>query len=95
MRLKQKEIYFIKEVVLNFLPESKIYIFGSMLKNTKGGDIDIFVIPKEKLNIKKRLFLQAKIEDILEEEFLRSVDVIISKDLNREIEKEAIKGKLI
>jgi predicted nucleotidyltransferase len=95
MRLKQKEIDFIKEVVLNFLPESKIYIFGSMLKKTKGGDIDIFVIPKEKLNIKTRLLLQAKIEDILEEEFLRSVDVIISKDLNREIEKEAIKGKLI
>ena len=50
MRLKQKEIDFIKKVILNLLPESKIYIFGSMLKNTKGGDIDIFVIPKEKLN---------------------------------------------
>jgi len=50
------------------LPHCQIYIFGSILKNTRGGDIDIFIVPKEKLNIKKRLFMQAKIEEILEEE---------------------------
>ena len=95
MRLKKKEIDYIKAVVNAFLPHCQIYIFGSIFKNTRGGDIDIFIVSKEKLNIKKRLFIQAKIEEILEEEFLRPVDVIISKDLNRTIEKEAIKGVLI
>lgn len=40
---------------------------GSRLKNKKGGDIDIFIDPKDKSNLfDKKLKLSAKLENILE-----------------------------
>ena len=66
-----------------------MYIFGSRLKEKKGGDIDIFIIPKEKSNLfKKKLRLSSKLENILG----KPVDVIVSRDISRDIEKQALKG---
>ena len=46
MRLKENEIKIIKSVIEEiFGDETKIYIFGSRLDDTKrGGDIDLFLI---------------------------------------------------
>ncbi|WP_198014763.1 nucleotidyltransferase family protein [Hippea sp. KM1] len=67
----------------------EVYIFGSRLKEKKGGDIDIFVVPDEREKLfEKRIKLEAKLENLLG----KPVDVVVSRDFNRPIEKEALKG---
>ena len=49
MRLKAKEINSIKKVVNQFFKGAQIYIYGSQLDDSKrGGDIDIYIIPKDR-----------------------------------------------
>jgi len=93
MRLTEKEIKTIKEIILDVFGESEIRIFGSRLnENKKGGDIDIFVIAKNRENLfKKRIKAAAKLENLL----FKPVDVVVHHDFDREIEKEALKGELI
>ena len=92
MRLRKDEIELIKEEIKKLI-DSDIYIFGSRTDDKKsGGDVDIFIIPKERLNAKQRVKLANEIKINLEYELMLPVDVVISKDLNRSIEKEAIKG---
>ena len=93
MRLTEKEIKTIKDIVLDVFGESEIRIFGSRLnENKKGGDIDIFVIPKNRENLfKKKIKAAAKLENLL----FKPVDIVVHYDFNREIEKEALKGELI
>ena len=92
MRLSKEEIEFIKKEIKKLI-DGDIYIFGSRIDDKKkGGDVDIFIVPKEKLSVKDRVMLANEIKINLEYELMLPVDVIISKDLNRDIEKEAIKG---
>ena len=90
MRLSKKEIKIIKENTKNIFGECKIILFGSRLDdNKKGGDIDLYIIPQNKDNLfEKKLKLKAVLEDI----FFKPVDIIVAKDENRLIEKEANKG---
>ena len=88
MRLTENEIKFIKETINKYLP-SKIYVFGSRLDdNKKGGDLDLYLIPK----IKPSLDKIGLIKMILEEKLLLKVDIVIAKDKSREIEQQALKG---
>jgi len=93
MRLTEKEIKTIKEIILDVFGESEIRIFGSRLnENKKGGDIDIFVIPENRENLfKKKIKAASKLENLL----FKPVDIVVHYDFNREIEKEALKGELI
>lgn len=44
VRLSEFEIESIKNSILNFLPESEIYLYGSRINHSKrGGDIDILI----------------------------------------------------
>jgi len=89
LRLNPQEIEIIKNDIISLFKECEIYIFGSQTDMEKrGGDIDIFVISKNRVSFRDKLLLEANLEDKL----LKKVDLIISKDLNREIEKEAMKG---
>ena len=90
MRLSKKEIKIIKENTKNIFGECKIILFGSRLDdNKKGGDIDLYIIPQNKDNLfEKKLKLKAVLEDVL----FKPVDIIVAKDENRLIEKEASKG---
>ncbi len=89
VRLKDKEIELIIKLAREIFGECEVYIFGSRLKNKRGGDIDIFIIPQEKDNLfEKKLRLSSKLEMLLE----KPVDVVVSKDKNRKIEQEALKG---
>jgi predicted nucleotidyltransferase len=68
--------------------ESKVYLFGSRVDNSKkGGDIDLYI----QTNVSKEIF--EKKLSLLEclEKFLgeQKVDIVISKDSTREIEKIA------
>ncbi len=89
IRLTQKEIKIIKEVIYEVFNESEIYIFGSRIKEKTGGDIDIFVIPKNRDNLfEKKILASVKIENRL----FKPVDIVVHYDFNRLIEKEAMKG---
>ena len=89
MRLSKDEVKFIKKTI-NSILKSEIYIFGSRLDdNKKGGDLDIYLIPKEKEDLTYKVGL---IRMILEEKLLIPVDIVIAKDKTRDIEKEALKG---
>ena len=88
MRLNKKEIEFIKKTINSILP-STIYIFGSQTDKTKkGGDLDLYLIPKENPTLDKI----GLIKIILEEKLLLKIDIVIAKDKSRKIEKEALKG---
>ena len=89
MRLTQKEIETIKEVFLEVFENGKIYLFGSRLDDSKrGGDIDLFIKAdhQDKLLDKKISFLSLLKQKIGDQK----IDVVISKDITRTIEQEAL-----
>jgi len=91
MRLKPKEIEIIKSTLQEILGDCKIKIFGSRLDDKKrGGDIDIFIIPSNKL--KDERLKKAKATILLEDKLLKPVDILIHKDFSRIIEQEAMMG---
>ena len=93
MRLTDKEIEIIKSQTFKIFGESQIYLFGSRIDDDKrGGNIDLFIIPKNKKDsFQKKLLLKARLEDRL----FKPVDIVVAKDKDRPIEKEARKGVLI
>jgi len=89
VRLTDEEIKLIKKLTNEIFGESEIYIFGSRLKDKKGGDIDLYIIPKNKENLfVKRIRLASKLENLLG----KPVDVVVNRNKNRPIEREALKG---
>jgi predicted nucleotidyltransferase len=90
LRLSKKEIDLIKSNVQNIFGDASIYLFGSSVDDTRsGGDIDLYIIPKVTDSLfKKKIRVKTILEDIL----FKPVDIVLSKDKNRLIEKEAIKG---
>ena len=81
---------YIQEVFKEIFKKGEIFLFGSRIDDTlKGGDIDLFVTTnsREDNNLEKKLdflaLLKQKIGD-------QKIDLIISKDKNRLIEKEAL-----
>jgi predicted nucleotidyltransferase len=91
MRLNDFEQNSIKKAFKDVFKRGEVYLFGSRVNdNKRGGDIDLYIIPqiKENLREKKSLFLSKLYEYIGEQK----IDIIIAKDKNRLIEQEAIKN---
>lgn len=90
MRLSTKEINLIKKSVQTIFGEAGIYLFGSRTDNQKkGGDIDLYIISKVQEDLfRKKLRLKTLLEDVL----YKPVDIIVSTDKERLIEKEARRG---
>ena len=89
LRLTNEEIKLIKQLATEIFGSCDVYIFGSRLKEKRGGDIDIYIVPEDRENLfRKKLQLAAKLENILG----KPVDVVVSRDSNRPIEREAIRG---
>ena len=89
MRLSSFEISSIKQTYFDIFKNGEIYLFGSRVDDTlKGGDIDLFITTNNLSNKleKKLAFLTALKQKIGDQK----IDVIISKDKNRMIEKEAL-----
>ena len=93
MRLLDKEVSTIKQKVKLVFGKSEIYLFGSRMDDVKsGGDIDLYIVP----DITNDLFQKKiKIKTMLEDSLYKPVDIIIAKDKNRLIEKEALKGIIL
>jgi predicted nucleotidyltransferase len=90
MRITNKEKNIILDTIKDIFGDSEVYLFGSRIDDTKrGGDIDIFIIPKNKTNLLyKKLLTKSRLENILFKPF----DIIVSKNNNSLIEKEALEG---
>ena len=79
MRLSEKEISAIKNNILNFDQDAKIYLFGSRTNDkAKGGDIDVLVI-SEKIGFGEKLKITTGIFKEIDEQKL---DLVVKKDFN-------------
>jgi predicted nucleotidyltransferase len=90
VRLSDYEILAIKETAKEVFGErTKVFLFGSRVDPTKrGGDIDLYIIPEERNNLLDReLRFKSKLQLKIGE---RKIDVILSQDPKRDIEKVAL-----
>ncbi len=95
MRLTYSEQKIIKKYFKDIFNKGQLYLFGSRVDdNKKGGDIDLYIISNEdnlstEMLFNKKLKFLSKLQLALGEQ---KIDLIISKDKNRSIEKEALKN---
>jgi predicted nucleotidyltransferase len=88
MRLEEKEISIIKSIFKDIFGSGEIYLFGSRIDdNKKGGDIDLYLVTNYDFNkeLEFRILLQEKLGE-------QKIDIVFSKDKNRDIEKVALQG---
>ncbi len=79
MRLSSKEISVIKNNIIGYDPDAKIYLFGSRTNDkAKGGDIDILII-SDKIGFTEKLKITTGIFKEIDEQKL---DLVVKKDLN-------------
>jgi predicted nucleotidyltransferase len=91
MRLTSSERELIKKAFYETFKDGKIYLFGSRVDDTKrGGDIDLYLCPTQRQENEREL--KRKFQ-ILLDEYLgeQKIDVVMAKDTNRLIEKEALR----
>jgi predicted nucleotidyltransferase len=90
MRLNNNYIKVIKKSFSEVFSKGEVYLFGSRIDDSKkGGDIDLYLVVENKINIfKNKIKFLAKIKRELGEQ---KIDVIFNIDENRLIEKEARK----
>jgi predicted nucleotidyltransferase len=91
MRLNSFEQKMIQKAFLEVFENGKIYLFGSRVDDTqRGGDIDLYLIPKKKVNNERerKIKFLIKLDEYIGEQ---KIDVVIAQDKNRLIEKEALK----
>ena len=93
MRLTKYEIIAIKQIFKEVFKDGKIYLFGSRVDDSlRGGDIDLFIDLAYKLDTKELLDKKSQFRLALYEKIgEQKIDIVVSKDKNRSIEKEAIK----
>ncbi|MBN2782344.1 MAG: nucleotidyltransferase domain-containing protein [Campylobacterales bacterium] len=88
MRLTKYEIDSIKKAFNDTFGDGDIYLFGSRVDDAKrGGDIDLYIQTKDKDNLlSKKIDFLVKLKENIGDQ---KVDVVISKDESRSIEKTA------
>lgn len=91
MRLANNERELIKKAFYETFQDGKIYLFGSRVDDTKrGGDIDLYLCPAQRYENEREL--RRKFQILLDEYIgEQKIDVIMAKDANRLIEKEALR----
>ncbi len=91
MRLSNQEINSIKKAFKEVFGDGKVYLFGSRVDDSKkGGDIDLYLIPKSKsYTLEQKIRFLAKLDEYIGEQ---KIDVVLSKDRGSYIEKEALKS---
>ena len=91
MRLSVYEISSIIETFKEIFKDGKIYLFGSRVDdNLRGGDIDLYIKLNYPLDTEERLSKKSQFRTKLEDKIgEQKIDIIIARDENRLIEKEA------
>ena len=91
MRLTQYEINSIKKAFEETFITGDVYLFGSRVDDSqRGGDIDLYLVPSEKFDDdrERKVKFLVKLDEYIGEQ---KIDVIMAKDKNRLIEKEALR----
>ena len=83
VRLNQYILNSIKEIFKDY----PIYLFGSRTKDTKGGDIDLFI--DEELSLKEVIKLKVK---LLKKIGDRKIDIVSKKYANEILKQEVYKN---
>jgi predicted nucleotidyltransferase len=97
MRLTVKEKSLITQTFQNIFKQGSLYLFGSRVDDTKrGGDIDLFIDIPYQLDIKEELEKKSqfrlKLYEMIGEQ---KIDIIVSKDKSRSIEKEILRTGIL
>jgi len=90
MRLTNSEVKAITSIFKEVFKSGQIYLFGSRVDDSlRGGDIDLYIQTDNMDNLmeKKIEFLVSLKRKIGEQK----IDVVISRDVDRPIEQEALK----
>lgn len=97
LRLSPDEVNSIKDTFKEIFKEGKIFLFGSRVdKSKKGGDIDLFIELPYKLDVKEMIEKKIEFKIALYEKIgEQKIDIVISRDKNRSIEKEALKTGIL
>ena len=67
MRISKAQIENLKNSILSIQPDSKVFLFGSRIDdNNKGGDIDILILGKRKLNLLEKWEIKKTFDFALE-----------------------------
>ncbi len=90
MRVSKQEIELILDYTHRVFEESRVYLFGSRMDDSKkGGDLDLYIVPKNRTALyRKKLRLRA----MLQERLHMPIDIVVARDESRRIEKEAMRG---
>ena len=95
MRLLKEEASIIKTIILKYIKDAKIILFGSRVDdNKRGGDIDIFVQTNQEVTLKEQIKI---LTDIEMNGVLRKVDLVLKTPTSKEqpIFKTAIKEGIL
>jgi len=97
MRLTHFEQNMIKKAFIESFEEGRLYLFGSRVDDSKrGGDIDLYIDLDYDLKIEEVLEKQTRFRLKLYEKIgEQKIDIIVSKDKNRSIEKEILKTGIL
>ena len=91
MRLTQYEIDSIKKAFKESFKDGKVYLFGSRVDDTqRGGDIDLYLVTSKIFDDERerKVKFLIKLDEYIGEQ---KIDVVMAKDKNRLIEKEALR----
>jgi predicted nucleotidyltransferase len=93
MRITNTEVKAIKSIFLEVYQHGQIILFGSRVDDKKkGGDIDLFIKSEGEQTLDQKITFLAKLKERIGDQ---KIDVIVSKDVNRLIEQEAMKTGII
>jgi len=94
MRLSVHQHETIKRCFKEVFGTGDIYLFGSRVDDSKkGGDIDLYIVIEEHENLfEKKIKFLAKVKREIGEQ---KIDVVFNEDVDRLIEKEAIKWGIL
>jgi len=97
MRLTHFEQKMIKKAFIESFEEGKIYLFGSRVDDSKrGGDIDLYIDLDYDFKIKEILDKKTNFRlNLYEKIGEQKIDIVVSKDKNRSIEKEILKTGIL
>jgi len=97
MRLTNFEQNMIKKAFIESFKAGKIYLFGSRVDDSKrGGDIDLYIDLDYDFKIKEILDKKTSFRlNLYEKIGEQKIDIVVSKDKNRSIEKEILKTGIL